>query len=108
MIEETYQTVDHIPESNHNFDAQKVLDKLNHKKKVDHDAIREYHGSLAVRNLHQGEFTTRDGEQYQTVVNKSFGQVTGRRIERKWDRRGKPGKCSVCHRKHRQSVKCNG
>ena len=86
----------------------KTLDKLNRKKQVDHDAIREFHGSLAVRNLHQGEFTTRDGEQYQTTLNKSFGQVTGRRIERKWDRPVKPGKCELCHRKHRQSVKCEG
>ena len=85
-----------------------ALDLLNRKKQVDRRAIREFHGSLAVRNLHQGEFTTRDGEQYQTTLNKSFGQVTGRRIERKWDRPVKPGKCELCHRKHRQSVKCEG
>ena len=88
------------------MDYQPVLDVLNKTKPLDEKAVKEFHGSLAVRNLHKGEFTTRDGVEYECKLNMDSGHVTGRRIERKWDRPAKPAKCEKCRRKHRESVGC--
>jgi hypothetical protein len=57
-----------------------LLDLLNRARVLDQANLKAFRGSLAVRNLHQGSFTTRDGKRY-TVDAK--GQIRKQRSELK-------------------------